>query len=113
MNQYVLIFRRDFASKELQPSLEQLQQSIKDWKKWFYSIVARNILIGALQSWDRKGMVIDHTAQVTEGPYLEHNESFGGLLMINAHDYDQAVEIAKDCPILNFGGNVEIRQAVC
>ena len=36
---------------------------------------------------------------VTEGPYAEIKESLGGLILVRAENYDDAVEIAKGCPI--------------
>jgi hypothetical protein len=49
---------------------------------------------------------------VINGPYAEVKESIGGLILIRAVDYAVAAEIAKGCPILALGGNVEIRMAV-
>ncbi|MNY83060.1 YCII-related domain protein [compost metagenome] len=48
---------------------------------------------------------------VINGPFVEIKESIGGLVIIKAESYEDAVEIAQGCPILEFGGNVEIRMA--
>ncbi len=42
---------------------------------------------------------------------MEIKESIGGLVIIKANDYDEAVEIAQGCPILKLGGTVEVRMA--
>ena len=34
----------------------------------------------------------------------------GGLFTIKAADYDEAVEISKECPHLKYGGRVELRE---
>lgn len=34
----------------------------------------------------------------------------GGYIIIDANDYDKAVAIAKDCPILENNGSVEVRE---
>jgi len=34
------------------------------------------------------------------------------MITVKAKDYDEAAEIAQNCPVLNLGGNVEIRMAV-
>jgi len=111
MNEFLLIFRRDFTSKEEQPSPEELQNSIKDWQNWFGSIAAQGKLARPLQRWDGEGKIVKQNKQVINGPYAEIKESIGGLIMIKAIDYDEAAEIAKGCPILALGGNVEIRMA--
>jgi hypothetical protein len=111
MNEFLLIFRRDFTSKEEQPSPEQLQASIKPWQDWFGGIAAQDKLARPLQRWDGEGVVVKQNKTVTNGPYAEIKESIGGLIIIRAADYEEAAEIAKGCPILQLGGNVEIRMA--
>jgi hypothetical protein len=32
--------------------------------------------------------------------------------MLNANDYDHAVELSKDCPVFEHDGNLEIREAM-
>ena len=112
MNEFLLIFRRDFTTKELQPSPEELQASIKTWQDWFGGIAAQNKLARPLQRWDGVGKVVKHNKSLTNGPYAEIKETIGGLIIIRALDYDEASEIAKGCPILQLGGNVEIRMAI-
>jgi hypothetical protein len=112
MDNFLLIFRRDFSNKEEQPSPEELQNSIKDWQNWFGSIAAQNKLAMPLQRWDHEGKVVKPNKNVINGPYVEIKESIGGLIIIKATDYNEAVEIAQGCPILQLGGNVEVRRAV-
>jgi hypothetical protein len=112
MNEFLLIFRRDYISKEGQPSPEQLQASIKPWQDWLGGIAARDKLARPLQRWDAEGRIVQENKTVTNGPYAEIKEAIGGLISIKANDYDEAAEIAKGCPILQLGGTVEIRMAV-
>ncbi|MGH2664747.1 YciI family protein [Flavobacterium sp.] len=111
MNEFLLIFRRDFTTKEIQPSPEELQQQLRQWQEWFGSLAAQDKLARPLQRWDGQGMIVDPKG-VTNGPYAEIKESIGGLIIVKAKDYDEAAHIAKDCPILILGGNVEIRMAI-
>ncbi|MGA9650572.1 YciI family protein [Pedobacter sp.] len=112
MDEFLLIFRRAFKSPADQPSPDQLQDSIKQWQDWFGSIAAQDKLVRPLQRWDIDGMVVDTNKNAINGPYAEIKESIGGLILIRAVNYEEAVEIAKGCPILALGGNVEIRKAV-
>lgn len=111
MNEFLLIFRRDFSSKEAQPSPEELQTSLKQWQDWFGSIAAQDKLARPLQRWDSAGKVVKPNKTVINGPYAEIKESIGGMIIIRVNDYEEAAEIAKGCPILQLGGNVEIRMA--
>jgi hypothetical protein len=49
---------------------------------------------------------------ITDGPYTEVKEFINGVMYIRAEDIDEAVELAKGCPMLNGGGKVEIRPLV-
>ena len=109
MNEFLLIFRRDYLTEELQPTLEELDQHLLKWQKWFADLALSDQLARQLQRWDGKGKVIGKDKQVMCGPYTESRESIGGLIIIRAADYHEAVQIASGCPIFELGGNVEIR----
>ena len=50
---------------------------------------------------------------MTDGPYAETKESIAGFITIRAKDLEEAVSLAKGCPILKGEGNtVEVRQIV-
>lgn len=110
MDEFLLVFRRDFQSKEDQPSPEQLQQHFQKWQAWFEKLAAEDRIV-LRRKWDSEGLVVDHRKTVLNGPYAEIKESIGGLVIIRATGYEEAAEIARDVPILEFGGNVEIRKA--
>ncbi len=40
------------------------------------------------------------------------DDTVGGFLMIKADNYDEAVDVAKGCPILENGGLVEVREVI-
>lgn len=112
MNEFLLLFRRDYKTKDAQPSPEELQAHLNRWREWFGSLKARDKLARPPQPWDGKGRVLKHDKSVTDGPYAEIKESIGGFVVIKAADYEEALEIAKEAPILELGGTVEIRMAV-
>ena len=43
-------------------------------------------------------------------PYSESKEVLGGYYMIEAASYEQAIEHARDCPQLDYGGTIEVRE---
>jgi hypothetical protein len=46
---------------------------------------------------------------VTDGPFADTKEVFGGYYVYEADNLDQATEMAARIPVLRLGGTVEIR----
>ena len=49
---------------------------------------------------------------VVDGPFSEAKEAIAGYFCIRAETPQAANEIAKGCPILTYGGSVEVREMV-
>jgi hypothetical protein len=111
MNEFLLVIHRDLKSKDASPSPKQMQAAIKPFQDWIGGIAAQNKLVGPPKRWDGDGRVIKQNT-VINGPYAEIKESIGGLFLIRGEDYDDAVEIAKGCPVLQWGATVEVRMAI-
>jgi len=112
MNEFVLLFRLDILTKDAQPSPEQLQVYMKQYHDWVGGIAAQNKFIGG-KGLSTEGKVLKSNNVMTDGPYAEIKESIAGYIMIKAKDFEEAVSLAKDCPILNGEGNtVEVRKVV-
>jgi hypothetical protein len=47
--------------------------------------------------------------KVTDGPFTESKEAIGGYFLIRAKNLDEAVELSRDCPIFESGGEIEVR----
>ncbi|GIL24885.1 YciI family protein [Actinocatenispora comari] len=59
------------------------------------------------------GVVVDHSSEpplVTDGPYGETKELFGGFYLLNVASKEEAVEWAKRMPITGPGFKTEIRR---
>jgi hypothetical protein len=112
MDEFVLLMRLDILTKEAQPSPEQLQVYMKQYRDWVGGIAAQNKFVGGT-GLSTEGRVIKSNNVITDGPFAEIKESIAGYIIIKAKDFDEAVSLAKDCPILQGGGNsVEVRQVV-
>jgi hypothetical protein len=48
-------------------------------------------------------------ALVTDGPFADTKEVFGGYYLLEADDVDAAMELAARMPAARLGGSVEIR----
>ncbi|WP_018656082.1 YciI family protein [Actinomadura flavalba] len=60
-----------------------------------------------------EGVVVDHSAEppiVTDGPYGETKELFGGFYILNVASKEEAVEWARRLPASGAGFKTEIRR---
>ncbi|MHB8206554.1 YciI family protein [Mucilaginibacter sp.] len=112
MNEFLLIFRRDFKSPEAQPSPAKMQNMMTDWQNWLGGIAAQDKLVDTGNRLADEGAVIKANNEVINGPYADIKEGIGGYSIIRAGSLAEAVELAKGCPVTLIGGNVEVRQLV-
>ncbi len=83
---------------------------MEQWNRWTSSIGEKGQLSGG-QHLSNDGRVIDHKGGISELPYISGKASLAGFITILAMDYNDALTIAKDCPILEgYGNSVEIRE---
>lgn len=55
--------------------------------------------------------VREGTLSTTDGPFLETKEMLGGLVVIEAHDLNEALRIAGEMPHARLGA-IEVRPAI-
>lgn len=82
---------------------QAFRQTLKDKKTW----------IASQKLADEPGKVLrgnGNSLKVSDGPYSETKEWLGGFYMIDAPNYKAAVEIARTCPHLEYGGTIELRE---
>lgn len=109
MADFIYLFRRNQAAM---PSMspEQMQQTLKKWMDWKDALEKDGYLKSAGARLDGSGKVVRGMAKaVTDGPYVEVKDSVAGYMIVQAADLDQAVELAKGCPIFEGDGTVEVR----
>lgn len=111
MSDYLLIFRGgDAARTEEQKSPEGWQAHMAKWMKWMKDLTDQGKFVGA-QPLKVAGRVVSGTNKiVTDGPFVEGKEIVGGYLICKADSLEEAVEISKDCPVLEHNGIVEVRE---
>ena len=112
MAQFMLLLHespKDFT--DLSP--EEIQRVIGEYSAWREKLAAEGKLAGGLKLKDEGGRHLTRngdSVRVVDGPWAEAKEVVGGFFLIEAADYDEAVEIAKGCPHLVFSGTVELRE---
>ena len=112
MKEFLLVFRSEPTRPATQPSPEQIQQMMKPWQDWMGGLAAQNKLANPGNRLSSEGRVVKTDKTITNGPYVEMKEAIGGYIIIRAASLDEAAELSKGCPILQMGGNVEVRTVV-
>lgn len=111
MKEFALIFRNNSVN-ESQQLPEDILTLTTDWQNWMGSIAAQGKLANPGARLGFNGKTVKPENLVTIGPYAEIQEELRGLSVINAESIEEATEIAKGCPILKIGGNVEVRLVI-
>jgi hypothetical protein len=94
------------SDKSLFP--ENIQNAEKRFSDWFNRMVNE----GKIQRGHRlapEGAVLSGKKALTDGPFAESKESIAGYWIIQAGSLEEAVEIAKGDPLLDYGHTVEVR----
>src|ERR1700737_2466702 len=108
MKDYLLIFRGGLDIKNAPP--EQVQQAMQKWRNWMDQLAKQGRSSGG-QRLTKNGAVLHGSKkQISDGPFAEAKEIVGGYLAIKAADLDEAIEIAKGCPIFDYDGITEVRE---
>jgi len=109
MKDFLFVFRNDSKAVP-QGSPEEMQAMMKKWMDWIGNFAAQNKLIDRGNRLHGDGKVVKPGNIVTDGPYTEVKELIGGYTLVRAESLEEATEMAKNCPILSVGGNVEVRE---
>lgn len=106
MPQYLLLLHE--APKITSLSPDAMQAIIQKYKTWSDTLKQTGRLVEA-NKLRRDGRVM-RGVSVKDGPYAEGKEVIGGYFMIEAANYDQAVQVARECPNLELDGTIEVRE---
>jgi hypothetical protein len=110
MAKFMLLIRGgDEATRDYTP--EQAQQVLQRYIDWAARLRAEGRNHGGEELKMGGKLVRMRGGQaVVDGPYAETKEAIGGYFIIEAADLDEAAEIAKQCPVLDHDGLVEVRE---
>jgi hypothetical protein len=109
MKDFLFVFRNDFQAVPTS-SPEEMQALTQKWMDWVGGIAAQNKLADRGNRLFAAGKVVKGDNVITDGPYTEIKELIGGYTLVKAESLEEAAELAKGCPVLAFGGNVEVRE---
>ena len=110
MKEFLLLFRGG-ETEMADQSPEQSQAHMQRWMHWMTELGKQGKFVGA-QPLAKTGKTITGDKKVvSDGPFMEGKEIVGGYLICKANTYDEAIEIANGCPLLEYNdGIVEVRE---
>lgn len=106
-HEFMLLFRFE-PNFNFQPTAEEEALMQQQWGAYIGGLAIQEKLIGTHQL-GFEGVTVLADQSVNSGILIAENQALGGNMIVKAINIQEAVEIAKGCPILSMGGNVEVR----
>ena len=107
MAQYMLLLKGgDFGGY----SPEEAQKIVEKYIVWANQLREKGIHRGGDELKGTGRVLSVKNGRVVDGPFTETKEAIGGYFQIEVESMEEAVEISKGCPHLEFKGDVEIRE---
>jgi hypothetical protein len=110
-SEYMLLIRGTHWQKDLSP--EEYQKVMSHWTAWFDRLTQEE-KAKAGQPLAHEGRIVSGKkgALVADGPFAESKEAIAGYILLRVNDLKEALEIAKECPGLEYGVSVEVRPTI-
>src|SRR5688500_6120790 len=104
----MLLFRGTAWHKGLSP--EEIQEVVKQMYAWLDRLTAEGKAKAGKHLFPEGKIVSQRKGRaVADGPFAESKEAIAGFFLLEVSSLDEAAEIAKDFPGLNYGATVEVR----
>jgi hypothetical protein len=100
---YLLLFRATNWTEDLSPE----ENKIAKFTSWFERM-KNSGLFKSGHPLEHDGKIVAGRNAVTDDPFTESKEAVAGFF-IQADSVEQAVEMTKGCPALDYGQTVEVR----
>src|SRR5256886_16438519 len=75
---------------------------------WFERLKAEGKCVGGHPLEDEGKVISGKQRAVADGPFAESKEAIGGYFYLSVADEKEAIEIAKQCPRLEYGSVVGV-----
>ena len=92
------------------PTPDQLRHIMGRFAEWMSGMREKGLVV-TTNGLDTSGAVLrgPRGASTTDGPYAETKEIVGGYVLIKADSLKHAIELARECPGLDYQMAVEVR----
>jgi hypothetical protein len=104
----MLLFRGTDWHKGLSP--EEIQEVVKQMYAWLDRLTEQGKAKAGKPLFPEGKIVSQKKGRsVADGPFAESKEAIAGFFLLEVGSLEEAAEIAKDFPGLNYGATVEVR----
>jgi hypothetical protein len=93
-------------------SPEEMQRKVEKYQRWIDGIRSSGRYVSSEKLGEEGGKQLalhNNRLTVVDGPYSETKEVVGGYFVYRAVNYEEALELARECPFLE-DGRIELRQ---
>ncbi len=90
-------------------SAREVEAHLNKWEAWVAELT-RDGRFERGEALGPGGQLVRRGGLVVDGPFAESKEAVGGYCVIRAANADEAAAIARQCPIFEYDGSVEVRR---
>jgi hypothetical protein len=93
-------------------SAEELQRKVEKYQAWAKKIHSSGRHVSSEKLGEEGGKLLSlerGRVSIVDGPYSEAKEVVGGYFVFRAANYEEAIELTRDCPFLE-DGKIALRQ---
>lgn len=108
----MLLFRNAGPAAHAHLTADERQQLTQRWNDWYDSLATKGLVQHGRPLGLEGRVVTEKNGRITDGPYAESKEAIGGYFFLTVSGLAEATEIAKQCPGLPIGLEVEVRPVV-
>jgi hypothetical protein len=107
-SEYLFLFRGTDWDRSI--SATEMEQTMARFVAWFEKLGANGTMKAGQPLLHESRIVTGKNGcSVTDGPFAESKDAVGGYLIIHADSFDEAVDVARGCPMTEYGVAVEVR----
>jgi hypothetical protein len=109
MSKFMLFVRGGYNS-EIDLSAEEIQQRIGKYRAWSGNLAQAGKLLDANKISDEPHVLVCENGEFKVQTPAPNEETVGGYFVVEAENYDEALTMARECPIFEHGGSLEVRR---
>lgn len=107
---YLLFFRNTGPENYQRLTAQQRRQLVSRWNDWYDDLIRQGLAIeGQPLETETRRVSGAGGIRVVDGPFAEAKEAIGGYVKLLVNSLDEATEIARRHPALEYGMQIEIR----
>lgn len=107
MEQFLYLIKDTGVIKTLSPL--QMQDYLQQWKGWIAKLNDSQCIIVGEPVEPSGKQIKGKDKWVVETSEEEQENKVRGFFLVNALNWEDAIEIAKGCPVFEMDGNIEVK----